>query len=498
MTRPPNPFPGSNETFSLARWWLHECIHSHEVCPKPRSINTVPRRLIKVNGTTTDPTVKLVSADSPSQAHQPYAALSYCWGGQQRHILRRNVSDGWYFAMPYSQLPQTIKDAIRVTQEIGLQYLWVDALCIYQDDEQDKQEQIACMAEIYEQAFVTISAARARTAEEGFLHSIRESGGFAQMGFKLPFRSLNGELGSITLHNLKPGGIGWHEPLDKRGWTLQETLLSSRILEYGTSQVRWRCHSRDYVDGWTRAKIRSWNPDINWALSTSGVPIDVRKWQYLVSEYSNRDLKEPGDKLLAVSAIARKLGQLSGDYYVAGLWMHSLGEFLLWRCYSNSTTNGQYPHEYRAPSWSWASIDGSIFWEPYGGIQTELSDIRVETIPPHSPYGAIKAASLTLRGQSYGAVVTKRSEILHPDLKRSILGQLWFDTHVENLDRSIWSRKITLFQITIIDARSVGLILHEIGDNQHCRIGLYSLDRLPNMHYTPASRSWMKKTVTLI
>ncbi|KAF2179661.1 hypothetical protein K469DRAFT_595198, partial [Zopfia rhizophila CBS 207.26] len=105
-----------------------------------------------------------------------YAALSYCWGGEQRHILRSIVPDSWHSAILYPQLLQTIKVTIRVTQEIRLQYLWVDALCIIQDDQQDMREQITFMAEIYEQDFVTISAARARTAGDGFLHSIREPG----------------------------------------------------------------------------------------------------------------------------------------------------------------------------------------------------------------------------------------------------------------------------------------------------------------------------------
>jgi hypothetical protein len=446
----------------------------------------------------------MVITNSSSWSYQPYAALSYCWGGEQRQVLCRTTFKSWLSEVPYAQLPQTIKDALRVIQEIGLQYLWVDALCIIQDDLQDKHEQIARMAEIYEQAYVTISSARARTAEEGFLHSIRENLDLSQMGFKLPFRCSNGELGSVTLRTIKPGGIGWNEPLDKRGWTLQETLLFSRLLEYGTSQVRWRCRSKanlpEYVDGWTSGKLRSWNPDINWAATASGISLPVQKWKHLVSEYSTRDLKESGDKLLALSAVARKPSQLTGDEYVAGLWRRSLGELLLWHCYSNSVgfSACRYPREYRAPSWSWAAIDGTVFWQTYRRFEADVVDIWLETVPPNDLYGVITAASLTISGRCYYAVVTETSEIFRPGLNEPIPGSVWFDVNVANLKRTIWAQKLLLFQVKITDERPTGLILYEEANGQYRRVGLFQLDRSANRHGFPASNNWMERTVTIV
>jgi len=123
------------------------------------------------------------------------------------------------------------------------------------------------MADIYEQAHVTIAASRARTAHEGFLHP-RDIARNLSDGFQLPFRCKNGQLGSVILVNLPAPGVGWTEPIDERAWTLEESLLSVRMLEYGTHQLRWKCHTirdgPDYVDGWTVGKIRSYQATLDW------------------------------------------------------------------------------------------------------------------------------------------------------------------------------------------------------------------------------------------
>lgn len=116
-----------------------------------------------------------------------------------------------------------------------------------------KSIDISKMSEIYMQALVTISAARAARAGDGFLqprHAPEES-------FKIPFLCQDGRLGSVMLwHSRK---AEWHEPIDERGWTLQESLLSPRLLEFGTNQTRWRCRGNDSLreaaDGWTANKV---------------------------------------------------------------------------------------------------------------------------------------------------------------------------------------------------------------------------------------------------
>ena len=99
----------------------------------------------------------------------PYAALSYCWGGEQSFKLTHDRVTGWRSSIPYEELPQTLKDAFIVCLKLGIGCLWVDALCILQDDVRDKTVQIANMPAIYRNSAVTITAASASAASQGFL-----------------------------------------------------------------------------------------------------------------------------------------------------------------------------------------------------------------------------------------------------------------------------------------------------------------------------------------
>ena len=424
------------------------------------------------------PLVNLITTDSRFIL-APYAALSYCWGRVQPVVLERKSLDNWLSSLPYCQLPQTIKDAVRVTQELGLQYLWVDALCIIQDDPADKEQQIASMAEIYSQAQITIAASRANSVDEGFL----KSRGIApfQRGFRLPFRCSNGQLGSTLLNSY--GGerpLCWSEPLDQRGWTIQEALLSSRTLEYGTMQLRWACLEKDagsgYVDGWIAAKNELFPSRFYWNLVAECTPEDcdlmVPIWHHLVENYSRRHLSEPGDKLLALSGLARKIEQLSGMKYIAGLWKNIISQSLLWHLPYNP---GVYPIQYRAPSWSWASVDGDSLFYECEIYRIAIINVDAETTTK-DPFGSIVSAFLEVKARvmevginDQGVVIsdTELGESVYYDVEGSFLG----------LDSN--KKMFTLLEVGCsLDCGQMvsrGLILWEGDDSLFRRIGMFKL-----------------------
>ena len=132
---PNNIYPSSDESFGVAREWLRTCLDSHELCRTPHT-SFMPARLVKILRVDGEYMLRL-QAKEPDIYHQ-YAALSYCWGGPQLvRTTKRNLKRH-YKEIKMSDLPPTLQDAVLTTDKLGLEYLWVDALCIIQDDDRDR------------------------------------------------------------------------------------------------------------------------------------------------------------------------------------------------------------------------------------------------------------------------------------------------------------------------------------------------------------------------
>jgi hypothetical protein len=174
---------------------LTECEICHSNCIKT-SDSILPARVIDV-GSSTDSFVRLHISQHLEEGQ--CSALSYCWGGPQRHITTNSNIEAMKAGIPLDALPLTIKDAISVTRDLGLRYLWVDSLCIIQDNEKDKIHEIEQMGNIYKRSTVTIAAANTTSAQDSFLFD-RPFPGLCHLPFSLP----DGALGSIWIKFLDP------------------------------------------------------------------------------------------------------------------------------------------------------------------------------------------------------------------------------------------------------------------------------------------------------
>ena len=194
-----------------------------------------------------DGSVKLIST-SELWDDMRYAALSYCWGGdQEQKTTTQNLQKREIDGVKLAELPKVLRDAVTVTMQLGLSYLWIDSLCIVQDDKLDKEAEVAKMADIYSGAYVTISAASSSSAHEGFLRDRNPSKNRRHV---VPIKTLcpDGKAGWVYIYRpevYQPK----EEPLNTRGWTLQEHLLSPRLLIYGSWQLRWVCKTLQASDG---------------------------------------------------------------------------------------------------------------------------------------------------------------------------------------------------------------------------------------------------------
>ncbi|KAF2179060.1 HET-domain-containing protein, partial [Zopfia rhizophila CBS 207.26] len=158
---------GSPNALELARTWVTGYIQGdHRSCP-PVKDPKLPSRVLRViqdKGRDSD-VVCLHLASPDKEGH--YVALSYCWGRQQSFTLTTANFESMRRSMELKELPQTIQDAIHVTRMLGFEYIWVDSLCIIQDSESDKADQVSKMQDIFRNSTMTISAERAADSQNG-------------------------------------------------------------------------------------------------------------------------------------------------------------------------------------------------------------------------------------------------------------------------------------------------------------------------------------------
>ncbi len=293
------------------------------------------------------------------------------------------------FAM--AALPTTFQDAVSLTRSLKIRYLWIDSVCIIQDDRQDWRIESSRMCDMYSNAYLTIAATLATDDSQGFLRHRQSK--LACIDLIYPAEE------TIRLF-LQPdkANIGYYSdscdgPLHSRAWTLQERLLSRRILGFASNQMYWECrgHTLQKESGY-----RSIPPGYLTLLQPFKANEDLMGlWHRLVEEYSERHLSDPRDKLVALEGLVERFAATSADTCVAGLWRRHLLDDLLWRPYPGGSYSR--PPIYRSPSWSWASIDGPVWYHD----RTEwrnMSHAVVEEINVESGRPEIRPGYIIIQG----------------------------------------------------------------------------------------------------
>ena len=383
----------------------------------------MPLRLIDTQVSTDD----YMRIRETSGLSMRYIALSYCWGRKSFLTTRRDNVEQHMQQIQLSNLPRTIQDAIICTRRLGLRYIWVDSLCIVQDDEIEKGREISHMKDIYRGAYLTLSASSSTSCHDGFLH-IRRS---FEKGFEFNTDISNTRGGHFTLIEVQqqphprmmlcPGA----EPVSYRAWTTQESLLSNRLLIYGRLQLFWLCRQRFIPNGgnmtWQEfANHAAWldlnekdesDPDLG-RQSHSGLDFDRyhSEWTSLVSVYSGRSLSLQEDKLAAISAIASVFQDKMQVEYICGLWKKSLLYDLTWAPAKHWIERPLTPETYVGPTWSWISYPELVQYTGRYEAQKEVARvISVSVTPRHSfaPLSQVVDATIVLEGPSIEMRPTK-------------------------------------------------------------------------------------------
>ncbi|GKT89208.1 HET-domain-containing protein [Colletotrichum tofieldiae] len=390
--------PSDPAIYCEVRAWLLKCERNID-CGNLAYSDRRPTRLLRI---LSDSHVQLVDSsrleDEAGQPPKPsprYAALSYCWGFepaeqtgadgelsaeeaktvQAAKTLRTNLENR-YQPFNIKTLPATVRDAVTITWNLNgdgldLLYLWVDTLCIIQDDADDKAIEIQRMQEVYGNATVTICATATAKATQPLLSETR-------LAWSNTVERCRIGASWLTVSPTPLAKLRSRSPLALRGWTLQEEHLSPRRLFWSGQQLSWACGCGEYVERGASYSSRSSVPASTAAtlpLSSSPLPrhflVTCREpkdetelclaWHDMVESYTARGLSELSDRFNALAGLAtRYLDAMSGDNeYMAGLWQATFAQDLLWRVArpATTTTTALPPSsDTAAPSWSWASL----------------------------------------------------------------------------------------------------------------------------------------------
>ncbi|KAF6828642.1 hypothetical protein CPLU01_08411 [Colletotrichum plurivorum] len=365
---------GERIDVSYCREWMHRCRNHHRnACESPRWSARLrqPDRAFRVIDVVKECIVE------KGDYNFDFVALSYVHGGVDDTTLRSNNVDALMrpggLAEGRIWLPKTIRDALEVTRGLNVRYLWVDILCIVQDDEMDRWEQICQMDMIYGHAAVTIVAATGKTVNSGLRgvstdRSVKNTS--AQLtpglGFTVPMNK------TVSL-----------EPWRSRAWAFQEGLLSKRLLIFSGGHVYFQCRRATLLESMNTADAgykpssvfvnRLYLPETP---PTSTIPVlsapdgslrmrvspDFAAYARLVTQYTRRRLTSSSDGVAAVTGLLNLLEpdpQSSNMSF--GLPKHFMDLALLWQPATGNNVRLQRRPEF--PSWSWAG------WETRPGCR---------------------------------------------------------------------------------------------------------------------------------
>ena len=204
--------------------------------------------------------IRLCDAKTLSAGVQ-YVTLSHCWGYHPtvawgRHpaiTLTNDLLDAFYMDVPLfgntSPESLTFKHAVRVVRDLGYQYLWIDALCINQDDPEEKALQISIMDDIYSNAAFNVSATASSSGSGGLIHSKHPlSTEPVRSSIRLP----SGEEGEMIIYANR-----WRQEIDEgsvnsRAWVFQERILAPHVVHFTRDQIFWECASMKAAQSFPR------------------------------------------------------------------------------------------------------------------------------------------------------------------------------------------------------------------------------------------------------
>lgn len=498
----------SDECFGIAKQWLEDCSFNHMKCSATEGAGPIQKPTylldVTVKGPRGAPGVRLIDGQFLDPFTE-YVTLSHCWGisrdpSMKRIRLHKRTLAALRQGVASSSLPKTFADAATATAKLGYKYLWIDALCIMHDNEQAVLNEIASMHRIYGEATLNLAATGATDDTAGLFFNrnvlalqpatveVSESFGIKPGPYKI--------LRSTVWDDLID-----YSPLAQRAWVVQERCLSKRTLHFTRNELLWECQQMCCSEVFPKglpvtlknaSELESRNSmglqgapahESRPTIALPGVSFNKRthhqrtgNWHSLVEMYTAGRQTYTSDKLLGISGLARQYlmrNRLRPTDYAAGMWRPSMPHSLLWRV----PEGGRRPGKYRAPTWTWASVDGRVVSPAPGPAskQTCLEVIEVSVSNKNNdPLGLCESGRIKVRGfMGKGSLRRTRdywghcSFTLHSSNPRAgdvHFANAWFDERLPKLSEAsagIMVEMLEIYLVPVIDVmdRVEGLIL---------------------------------------
>ncbi|KAH6697289.1 hypothetical protein F5X68DRAFT_238664 [Plectosphaerella plurivora] len=347
---PTLPELGSPAQLALFDEWINVCrdTHSHPgVGPGSVNPDNLPTRLV----------------DGEDMRTSAYFALSHCWGHGPRFCLLKGNLDDFRQTIREKDLPKSFQDAVTVTRGLTYRYLWIDSLCIIQDDDDDWKREAGRMQEVFSNALCVLAASSASSSAQGFLHPPRPS----RKSVCLESQPGRKTYISRFIDNFQTDVED--AVLNTRGWVLQERALARRTIHFTTTQTYFECGMGVYCESLTKL-----NNDKARFLGDSEFPTSILPFykdfrivlvQELFEKYSRLGFSKQVDRSIAISGLEERLTTVFETRGGFGIFESYLERTILWQRLDRVSLKPIcYPADREVPSWSWMAYEGGISYLP--------------------------------------------------------------------------------------------------------------------------------------
>lgn len=398
----------SNDTFKQIKSWLELC-KNHKCCTARsalhrQSTDIRPTRLLKLDHGKNHPNVRLVYTAQTGSENVQYATLSHCWGRTLFAKLTRSLIEDYRSHIPWETLSLTFQHAVMACLRLDIQYLWIDALCIVQDDGDDWLYEAGRMVGVYSNSYVNISADASSSGSDGLF---RQRNPIPLQSFAVPHRNHETDVPTCIFYTNRWQRSVYEGPLARRAWTVQEKFLAPRGIHFAQEEVLWDCMELLSAE----SLPNTFDMDCDWpAIKKASLTLETTPeerseilydfWYRLISVYSEAALTFSSDRPIAIAGLAysfcHSLG-LSETNYLCGLWRPRLIHDMMWMANRDWMVPPQHSRVSNVPTWSWLSVCRGVFQQTHFDCYIAAEIIHASTKPLGDPFGSVLSGTIQLR-----------------------------------------------------------------------------------------------------